>query len=312
MLSQQKTLKKKSRAPQSNQPFSYLKKPLSPSRWTAFLSLVANNSKAAHALWFSISFCAICLFTFFFTRSYTEKLLPKTVVVHSSNQKTAAQIEHNLIKLLHISYKNHDSRTTYLNEVNRVLSNNEMINHYLIRSGLDQKLQVFLTLQTPYLTLEDKGGAPFLVSRDLKIISKAVDPEILKNLPTLVLPEIKIDPITFDVATIKNNKRNSSIKETLLPSSFNLPWLASTSQTILENMYEIGFPFAVKRIFWRSNSGFSVLVAQGKVLVSIELGTHEIAKKMQRLKVLLDHPQIRSLKFTSIDLSFSDKATILE
>lgn len=309
MLSQQKTLKKKNRAQQPNQPYSYLNHSLPLSRWASFFSLIANNSKAAHTLWILISCCAICCFTFFFTQSYIEKQLPQHIVVHSSNQKAALLLEQKIKKLLQISRQNHDSRTMYLSKVKELISDNEMINNYLIRSGLDETLQIFITLQTPYLTLEDKGGNLFLVSRDLKIISKETNTENLKVLPTLVLPEVKINPLTFELATTKNKKTRAE-KESI--TSFNLPWLTSTTQIILENMYGIGSNFAVKKVFWHYNSGFNILVAQGKNTISVELGAHEIAKKMERLKILLDHPQISSLKFTSIDLSFSDKATVLE
>lgn len=232
---------------------------------------------------------------------YSEQMLPTSVNIEINNPKIYNSLSNDIYKAINNANKNHEKRSVLLNRIHKILQNNDQLDQYWIRLGLDRNLQINATLQVPLLILETKSLDKYVVSSTAKIIAKNPNTQDYPGLFYLSAPELKIN-------WKQKNKAVFSSKEPL-----NFPWLINETKIIYSTFQSLQLNFLISKVLWNSSTGFQLKLTENTLTESnsflVTLGTDKLVSKITKLKTLLVSLSTKNLHPTEIDLDYTDKAS---
>lgn len=228
------------------------------------------------------------------------------------------------------------TRTALMNKLLSRISKLDGVDEVRIRAGLDRKVVVDVTAQTPFLVIQGKGSERILIGDQFKIIARSVPGSSYDHLPQLEIPELNLN---LSSSRETSEPRSGYFVRPSINAGVNVRWLGQQTINIYSLFESERIPLKVQKVSWKSVSGFNVLVGEHSVHnqkvaaniglqaiglnqnppttasnkpheYNIVLGEKDFSEKFLRLKQVIDDLRIKKTVVDQIDLGFADKAII--
>ncbi len=307
---------------------------------TLFLySLLRKRPRLSYISSILIIIVIVIKISVYYVNIYSETILPNSVKINTDNSKVTSELYSLINKELAISLKKNEKRSHFLESVDSISNSIDIIDQYWIRLGLDGKLQINAIMQIPVMIIEAKNNDRYIISNNMKIISKNPPQEEFASLLKVEAPELKINwhSKNFYSKLKKNRSLQADIKGTETSGPVNFPWLIKQIRLINSEIQNVGSGYSLAKIIWSSQSGFSLKINRNiqmlknkksntlksdkqdqhaeelinNQLIEFDalLGDGQIRDKMDKLKILLIELSNKNIYPSEVDLDFSDKAT---
>lgn len=231
--------------------------------------------------------------------------------------------------------KSKSTRTALMDKLMSRISKLDGVDEVRIRAGLDGKVLVDVSAQTPFLVLQGKGSERVLVGNQFKIIARSLPSNSYGHLPHIVTPELSLN---LSYSSAKSETYTGYFVRPSINAGVNVRWLSQQTIDIYSLFESMRLPLKVEKVVWKEVSGFNVAVAE-KVPTptqipgvgmsdlastqedtpatptsphryNVVLGENDFREKFSRLKQVIDDLQLKKTVVDQIDLGYSDKAII--
>lgn len=228
------------------------------------------------------------------------------------------------------------NRTALMNKLLSRISKLDGVDEVRIRAGLDRKVIVDVTAQTPFLVMQGKGSERILIGDQFKIIARGLPKNSYDHLPQLEIPELNLN-LTSSRET--SETRSGYFVRPSINAGVNVRWLGQQTINIYSLFESQRIPLKVQMVSWKSVSGFNVLVEEHSIhnqkvasniglqsigisqnpstntpntphQYNVVLGEKDFSEKFTRLKQVIDDLRTKKTVVDQIDLGFADKAII--
>lgn len=237
---------------------------------------------------------------------------------------------------LNQAQKGNWTRTALMDKLMSRISKLDGVDVVRIRAGLDRRVLVDVTAQTPFLVLRGKGSEKVLVGDQFKIIARSLPNSSYDHLPQIEAPELALN---LSVGGETSETHPGYFVRPSINAGVNVRWLSQQTINIYSLFESERIPLKVEKVIWKSVSGFNVEVEEklnigasrvpsvnlpGVVSTqplpsedsnkshsfNVVLGESGFKEKFSRLKQVVDDLRSKKTVVDQIDLGYSDKAII--
>lgn len=286
--------------------------------WQRLVSVASTHKKINLAVWVSVAVFFLALFGWHRVWSTTSRMLPKSLAIQTGDSQLTQNLTQNIAKMIEKARQTNETRTHFLQRVQRLLASSDQIDEYGMRLGLDGVLQIHVLVHVPFVLLYTKGGESYVVSSAAHVIAKNVSKDNYVGLPVLSLPEAKL--VWKSKALQKKTEPFTAPRLYTSTSSgraglLSLPWLIGQTKILYSLFPDLQCPCALSKVVWTEEAGFQVVLVFFETnntndVVWVLLGKDELVLKMKRMRTVLAQLAQKNLRPSEIDLDYTNKASL--
>jgi len=151
------------------------------------------------------------------------------------------------------------TRTALMDKMMSRISKLDGVDEVRIRAGLDGRVLVDVTAQTPFLVLQGKGSERVLVGDQFKIIARSLPNNSYSHLPQIETPELALN---LSYSSQKSETHAGYFVRPSINAGVNVRWLSQQTINIYALFESERIPLKIEKVVWKAVSGFNVSVEE--------------------------------------------------
>jgi hypothetical protein len=253
---------------------------------------------------------ALCAIAFLISSVHTalNNRLPSKIDIHSTDDSISEKVNSITWKTLQDARFHNQNRAHFLSVLSTRLAAIENIDSFKIRLGLNKKLEIWPTAQSPAFVLEAAESQRVLVSTRMIPIARLGSQTEHASLPLVIAPEARVSQ------KLTGSKAKSS--GGISVSGINLPRVYRYILTFNSKAEMLAAEnFVVTSFEWKQATGLSLSLSRSSGFptqgtTKVVMGEYDLDSKMEKLLKVASHIAERNMTPENIDLNYPDRAII--